>query len=160
MEVRYALREELERVNELRRAVSALHAAGRPDIFPAGDTGALEAHVYEQFDSGSAGIIVACSGGVIRGFAMVEYVVRPPSAYTRELRFYHVKELGVDAGYRRQGTARALTEFMKEDARRRGFHRLELDMWEFNRDALRFYEAAGFTTYRRHLELLLTEEEP
>ena len=26
-------------------------------------------------------------------------------------------------------------------------------MWEFNREALAFYEATGFTTYRRYLEM-------
>ena len=36
-----------------------------------------------------------------------------------------------------------------------GFDRIELNMWEFNRDALAFYEAAGFVTYRRYLELKL-----
>ena len=41
---------------------------------------------------------------------------------------------------------------------RRGFTRIELDLWEFNRDALKFYEAAGFSTYRRHMELWLEEE--
>ena len=29
---------------------------------------------------------------------------------------------------------------------------LELNMWEFNRDALAFYEATGFATYRRYRE--------
>ena len=26
-------------------------------------------------------------------------------------------------------------------------------MWEFNQDALAFYEAVGFRTYRRYMEL-------
>ena len=30
-------------------------------------------------------------------------------------------------------------------------------MWEFNRDALAFYEAVGFKTYRRYLELPVSE---
>ena len=34
MEVRFARREELEGINELRRAVHTLHAEGRPDVFP------------------------------------------------------------------------------------------------------------------------------
>ena len=31
-------------------------------------------------------------------------------------------------------------------AKEKGFHRIELNMWEFNQDALAFYEAAGFQT--------------
>lgn len=30
-----------------------------------------------------------------------------------------------------------------------------LNMWEFNREALEFYEALGFAAYRRYMELKL-----
>ena len=158
MEVRYARREELERINELRRTVHALHAAGRPDIFRGDISAGLSEYLYEAFGSGEMDVIAALSGGEVCGYAMVKYVEKPPSPYTLPLRYYRVEELGVDERFRRQGAARALTEFMKKDARERGFSRLELDMWEFNRDALKFYEAAGFSTYRRHMELWLEEE--
>lgn len=52
------------------------------------------------------------------------------------------------------GTA-ALTAYMKADAEAKGFDTIELDVWEFNRDALAFYEEAGFHTYRRYMELKL-----
>jgi ribosomal protein S18 acetylase RimI-like enzyme len=38
---------------------------------------------------------------------------------------------------------------------KKGFPRIELDMWSFNESALAFYEAEGFTTYRRYLEFPL-----
>lgn len=158
MEVRYARREELEGINKLRQAVNALHAAGRPDIFSNEKSGEMDTYLDEQLDRGKMSVIAALSGGEVWGYAVVEYVEKPASPYTLPLRYYHVVELGVDERHRRQGVARALTEFMKKDARERGFSRIELDMWEFNRDALRFYEAAGFSTYRRHMELWLEEE--
>lgn len=52
-----------------------------------------------------------------------------------------------------RGIGRALFMFMQEDAKARGFTRIELNMWEFNEGALAFYEALGFTTYRRYMEL-------
>ena len=30
---------------------------------------------------------------------------------------------------------------------------IELNMWEFNKDALAFYEAVGFSTFRRYMEM-------
>ena len=44
-----------------------------------------------------------------------------------------------------------LMDFVKKDAREKGFHRVELDVWDFN-DALGFYEAEGFKVYRRYCE--------
>ena len=62
-------------------------------------------------------------------------------------------ELGVDADCRRRGVARAIVDFCRQEARRKGYERIELNMWEFNEAALSFYEAVGFRTYRRYMEL-------
>ena len=92
---------------------------------------------------------------MICGFACVEYVRKPETAYGLARAYYHVAEFGVDLPYRRQGAATELVAYMKQDAAARGFSRIELDVWAFNEDALAFYEAAGFETYRRHMELQL-----
>ena len=57
------------------------------------------------------------------------------------------------------GIATLLIDFIKADALERGFKKLELNMWEFNESALAFYESVGFGTYRRDLEMFLTENE-
>ena len=45
--------------------------------------------------------------------------------------------------------------FIKADAKLHGFDRIDLNMWEFNENALAFYEAMGMKTYRRYMELKL-----
>ena len=153
VEVRPARREELARVNELRRMVNDLHVAGRPDIFRPGFNEALQRHIYDEFDAEDSDVLVALLDGEVAGFASVQYVRRPESPYCLARDFYRVEEFGVDAAHRRRGVATALVGYMREDARRRGFDRIELDAWAFNESALVFYEAAGFTTYRRYMEL-------
>lgn len=59
----------------------------------------------------------------------------------------------MDPAYRRQGVATELIAFVREEAQKRGFERVELNMWEFNEGALAFYEAVGFRTYRRYMEM-------
>lgn len=151
--VRPAKREELERVNALRRQVNDLHVAGRPGHFRPGFNEELQRHVYEQFEAEDSDVLVALEGGEVAGFATVQYVHRPEGPYTLPLDYYNVHEFGVDAAHRRRGVATALVEYMKKDARARGFGRIDLDMWSFNVGALAFYEAAGFTTYRRYMEM-------
>ena len=154
IEVRPAKREELDRVSALRRMVNDLHVAGRPAHFKPGFGELLRSHLFQQFDDPDRfGVLVALVDGEVAGFATVQYIHRPEGPYTLPLDFYHVEEFGVDAAHRRKGVATALAAYMKEDARARGFHRLDLDVWSFNDDALAFYEAAGFTTYRRYMEL-------
>jgi GNAT superfamily N-acetyltransferase len=43
--------------------------------------------------------------------------------------------------------------FIREFAKREGVERVELNMWEFNQDALAFYKSVGFVTYRRFMKL-------
>lgn len=153
IQIRYAVRAELARVNELRRAVSELHAQGRPDIFRPGFCEALREQVNLMFDSPDADVIVACLDGTICGFAMVRYVNRPESPYLCALRFYHIDEFGVDEAFRRRGVGTALLAFCRAEAARLDFPRLELDVWSFNTAAQAFYEAAGFRPSRTFLEL-------
>lgn len=145
-------------VNRLRAQVNALHVQGRPDIFKPGFGEALQNHLAAYFDSETNGVLVAEAGDQIVGFAMVDYIDRPESDYNLARRFYHVAEFGVDPAWRRRGVASALMASMKADARARGFHKIELDAWAFNKGALAFYEAMGFETYRRFMELPLNDE--
>lgn len=153
--IRCARREELEQVNELRRQVSQMHVDGRPDIFKPGFGGALREHVYERFDAEDSDVIVAVADEMVCGFAMAQYVHRPESAYNLERSYCHIEEFGVSPAFRRQGIARALIDFCRGEAAKRGLSRIELDVWAFNEDALKFYEAVGFRTYRRMMELEL-----
>ena len=150
--VRYAKREELESVNKIRRQVNEFHVKGRPDIFREDGWQFIESFVYKRFDEENSGIIVAVIGAEIVGFAVVQYIVKPESPFNKERRYFHIEEFGVEENHRRKGVATAIIDFVKEDARERGFKRIELDMWEFNEGALAFYESVGFKTFRRYME--------
>ncbi|MBO5144267.1 MAG: GNAT family N-acetyltransferase [Lachnospiraceae bacterium] len=151
--VRFAKIEDLERVNELRKIVNDVHVEGRPDIFKAGFHDELRDFIYDIWDTENKDIIVAERNGVICGFACVQYVSKPESPFMNARTFYDVDEFGVDTAFRRQGVATELIAFIREDAKKRGIDRIELNMWEFNQGALAFYESVGFQTYRRYMEL-------
>lgn len=153
LSVRYAKREELERVNELRRMVNELHAENRPDIFRPGFCEELQQHVYQVFEAQGSDVLVTCVDDTICGFAIVEYIDRPQSPYMCARRFYHIQEFGVDAAFRRCGVATALIDFCRSEAKRMQFERMELDVWAFNADAIKFYEAMGFQPYRNYMEV-------
>lgn len=150
--IRYARRDELDRVNIIRMQVNALHVNGRPDIFRPGFCDEMKNHIYEKFDSEDSDVIVALEDHEIVGFAIVEYIKRPESAYCLGRRIYRVEELGVDVNHQRKGIGRKLIAFIGEDAKHKGFDCVDLDMWQFNETALNFYEEIGFATYRRFME--------
>lgn len=157
--IRYAKREELEYVNKIRKQVNEVHVKGRPDIFREDGWQFIEPFIYTRFDEENSGVIIAATMDEIVGFAVVQYIVRPESPFNKDRKFFHIEEFGVDENHRRKGIATAMIDFAKDDAKKRGFERIELDMWEFNDCALAFYESAGLKTYRRYMECYVETKE-
>ena len=155
MELRFAREEELDRVNVLREQVNELHVAGRPDIFKPGFPQELRDLVREIWNDPEQEIVVAEQDGELCGFAVLHHIRRPETPFMVERDLLSIDEFCVDSAHRRQGVATEMIAFIRGYAAEKGFRRIELNMWEFNRDALAFYMAAGFTTYRRYMELYL-----
>lgn len=153
--VREAWAEELMQINGLRKMVNDIHVANRPDVFRPGFCDELKQHLYEKYRAPDSNIFVAVTDGAVCGFAIVEYVEKPLSPFNNARKTYHVHEFGVDEKARRKGVATALMNFIKADARSRGYDRIDLSVWEFNGGALSFYESAGFQTCRRYMEMEL-----
>ena len=153
--VRRAREDELERVNELRMQVNALHVAGKPEVFKPGFPEELRNHIYAIHQDPEQFIAVAVKDGTICGFAVLHHINRPENPFMKERDFLDIDEFCVDEAFRRQGIASEMIAFIRTFAKEKGFHRIELNMWEFNQDALAFYEAAGFQTFRRYMEMFI-----
>lgn len=150
--IRFAEEKDLERINELRKQVNDRHVKGRPDIFKPGFCQEMQDLARKILQGGEGNIIVAEQDGIVCGMVCVAYITKPESPYNLERKIYHVEEIAVDEGARKQGIGTEMMEFIKQDARERGFDRIELDVWEFNESAIRFYETNGFTMFRRFME--------
>ena len=139
MVIRFAKENELIRVNELRKQVNDLHVEGKSEVFKAGFNKELQDHVYTIWKDPEQKIIVA----------------EPETPFMQERDFMDIDEFCVDKKYRRQGIASEMIAFIKAYTKEQGINRMELNMWEFNEDALAFYETVGFKTYRRYMEMML-----
>ena len=151
--IRFAKENELARVNELRKQVNDLHVEGKPEIFRAGFNDELRDFIYKIWKDPEQKIVVAELNGVVCGFAILHHIHRPENPFMRERDLMDVDEYCVDKEYRRQGIATKMISFIRNYTKEKGIKRLELNMWEFNQDALAFYEAVGFKTYRRYMEM-------
>ena len=155
MTVRFAEKKDLEQVNELRREVNELHVKGKPEVFKPGFCPELRDYIFAIWDDPGKEIVVAEEAGEICGFAVLNHISRPENPFMYERDFLDIDEFGVSAKRRRQGIATAMIGFIRDWAKEKGFHRIELNMWEFNESALKFYDAAGFSTFRRYMEMFL-----
>ena len=153
--VRFAREEDLERVNELRRQVNDVHVAGKPEVFKPGFGDELRDYLFVIREDPEKQIVVAEREGKVCGFAVLNHINKPENPFMFERDFLDIDEFGVDEHSRRQGVAAEMIRFIRDWAKEQGFRRIELNMWSFNRGALAFYEAVGFETYRRYMEMWL-----
>lgn len=153
MQVRFAEPKDFDAVNALRRQVSELHAAGRPETFKAGFCDEMRDLLYTFADDSEKAILVADAEGSVAGYAILHAIHKPETPFMVERRYIDIDEFGVDEARRRQGVGRAMIDFIRSYAAQQGCSHVELNMWEFNQSALRFYESVGFTTFRRYMEL-------
>ena len=152
--VRFAREEDLEAVNKLRKVVNDLHVKGKPDVFKPGFCDELRDYLFTIWKDPDQEIVVAEAEGKVCGFAILHHINRPENPFMFERDFLDIDEFCVDENFRRQGVASAMIRFILDFIKEKGFKRLELNMWEFNRGALAFYEAAGFKTFRRYMEIM------
>ena len=155
MQIRFAIETDLESINLLRKQVNDLHVAGKPDVFRPGFPDQLRNFIHVIWNDPEQEIVVAEQDENICGFAVLHHINKPENPFMYERDFLDIDEFCVDEAFRRQGVASAMIDFIRDYAREKGFHRLELNMWEFNQGALAFYEAAGFSTYRRYMEMFV-----
>lgn len=155
MEIRFAREEELDQINKLRKQVNDLHVEGKPEIFKPGFSPEMRDHIYQVRSDPEQRIVVAEQNGTICGYAVLHHIVRPESPVKLAYEYLDIDEFGVDAACRRRGIATRMIAFIRDYAGSEGIDRIELNMWEFNRDALAFYESVGFATYRRYMEMKL-----
>ena len=155
MIIRFVKENELSQVNELRKQVNDLHVEGKPEVFKAGFDKELQDYIYTIWKDPKQKIVVAELEGIICGFAVLNYIHKSETSFMHERDFMDIDEFCVDKKYRRQGIASEMIAFIKDYVKELGIKRIELNMWEFNEDALAFYEAVGFKTYRRYMEMML-----
>jgi ribosomal protein S18 acetylase RimI-like enzyme len=87
----------------------------------------------------------------LNGYVCLEFIRGLGHTFTRARDWLYVHQLGVHPLHRRRGVGRALMSQVDTLAQEVGVSEVGLDTWSFNADAIRFFEALGFTAYNVRL---------
>jgi len=153
--VRRAVTDDFEQINTLREMVKLFHADNRPDFFTSGFSKGDRELLLQRMNAENVEILVATFEDKVVGFSDIEFVHRQKSEVLQKMRSCHIHELAVSPEFQRRGVATSLMETIKNEAQLHDCEKLELSVWEFNDSARECYEALGFETYLRRLELTL-----
>jgi GNAT superfamily N-acetyltransferase len=153
--IREALQEDYDAVNAIIREGQVEHADALPGIFADVDR-VVAMGWYRSFsDPENKIILIAEYERTQVGVAMLE--VRKSPAYEALVprSYVQLNELAVAAAYRRNGIGRKLMKACINWAKERHGSSLELNVWEFNQEAIEFYESIGLTTLNRTMHISL-----
>ncbi len=150
--IREAAEADFPAIHELMRQVHQLHLESRPDIYR--DVDPLTEEYYLTMLSDST-VLLALDGEKAAGFCVFQ--IRPsysnPLLVPRKMAF--MDDLCVHSDYRRQGIGKQLFEAACQMSKDEGAATLELMVWSFNENAVRFYEELGMTAKNLTMELKL-----
>lgn len=157
--IRNAASSDCEKIRPLQKEIADLHHAGRPDLFQ------TQARYFTQadFDARLADpnhfVYIAENEGEVVGYAFAWIIpYRNHSTYI-DFDCFYIDDICVLQKCRRQGIGKALFTRCKEQAKRSGCKMMDLGVWSFNKDAIKFYESCGMTERIRRMQYRLEESE-
>ena len=113
----------------------------------------LRAHDYvmHTLNEDNGEVLLAVDGERIVGLVHLAFFEKRGWPTSKDRPYAHVGDIVVTKAYWRTGVGRQLMAAAEDWARARGAIDIELGVWDFNEDAIAFYEALGFFTQKRTL---------
>ena len=149
--IRPAVPQDLAAVNSLLQQVLSVHHEGRPDLFHAIGKKYTDEELLAIFAHPETPVFVYEADGKVLGYAFCA-LEHKGSGSLRELTTLYIDDICTAPEAARRGVGAALFEEAKRIGRDNGCVRVDLNVWEFNKAAIKFYEKMGMKVSRMHME--------
>lgn len=136
-------------VYELLKLIAKLHKEGRPDVFANLQSKYTLDEVCNRLSKEDNGVFIAEYQNTVVGYIFCE-IINEGDGYT-----LYIDDLCVSPNARRMGVGKALMDYAASYGKSKQCRFLMLNVWEFNQNAVNFYENYGLKTRSRHLEMPL-----
>jgi ribosomal protein S18 acetylase RimI-like enzyme len=150
MLIREASTNDIAVLHEIFQELHKIHFENRPDIFSVDGNPYTEKFIKKMLRDKSKKIIVAEENTYVIGLCAFSL---NDNAYQTRKKQILIDDIYVVPDYRRKGVAKALFNYVKSLAEKEKYEKIDLTVWNFNKEAQSFYESLGFTEQRRIMEL-------
>ena len=135
--------------------VHELHCTNRPDIYLDGNP--LPKEYFENILKNENNInLVYEENNIIKGLLLAEKKENNKISIARERKIYFINDIVIDKKYRRQGIGKKLYNYLLELSKKEGLDAVELNVWAFNKSAIKFYSSLGMSVKNMKLEKILS----
>lgn len=149
MTIRDMKLEDYDAVDTLMQQLHKIHVNGRPDLYVEMEHPYSKEELTEKIYNKEVITLAAEEEDRIVGLCIV--VIKHRSGMVN-MKTAYVDDLVVDQSYQRRGIAKSLFQKAEERAKALGAERMDLTVWSFNENALKFYQSIGMVPQRYILE--------
>ncbi len=156
MQIRRAVKEDIEGLHRLLAQVEMIHHQGRPDLFKAGARKYSDAELEAILRDDSRPVFAAIGedGGVL-GYAFCVFQQKLNDNILTDVKTLYIDDLCVDEAARGQHIGKSLYEYVLNFARESGCYNVTLNVWACNESARKFYEKCGLKPQKYGMETIL-----
>lgn len=151
--VREANFDDYEWIKNLVKQVHMIHVMNRPDVYVDVYDPFTRSQFYEILNDDKSKVFVATINGNIVAYSIFEIMQTRNISILKQKRFIYIDDICVDSDYRKHGISRKLFNKIVDYAKINDINSIQLTVWEFNNDAIKFYEDLGMTTRNRKMEI-------
>lgn len=154
MIIRNAKINDINQMIPLMFQVAQMHYYKRKDIFKEKGVEEIKLELKDRLEN-NENILVAEENNSIVGVIIFKIKVVKEHVNLIDRKVMWIDELVVDKNLRGKGIGKRLFDEAKKYAKNNECDDIELNCWNFNENALKFYEKCGMTTQRKIMELKL-----
>lgn len=162
IKIRAASTDDIPGINRLLYQVANVHAAGRPDLFCAGEKKYSDEELYHIIAKESATRpIFVCTGegaegiDAVLGYAFCMLEDHAQSHVLTPIRTLYIDDICVEETCRGRHIGSALYEYVRAYAKKIGCYNLTLNVWACNPGAEAFYRRMGMQVQKTGMETIL-----
>lgn len=155
MKIEKAKKEQAEQIVKLLTYICEIHRKGRPDVFISGKPKYDKEAVCRLLDDENYHVVTATDNGIVAGYMIAEVEEKENHPHIRKVKTFYIDDICVDKAYAHTGVGTQLFEEAKRIAKSLDCERVDLNVWAFNTNAIKFYEKMGMKVSRMHMELEL-----
>lgn len=152
MHMREATKSDYEVVHQIQKQVHEIHTKERPDHYKMADT-TLDREYFNSLIDGENTKVFLMEEDQPIAYTIITIKNTKERPILVPKKVVYMDDFGVESKYRGKGLEKMFFEKILEFAKNMEADSLELGVWEFNENAIKFYESMNLKAKMRRMEI-------
>lgn len=157
LKIREAIGNDYTDISSLVVEVHNLHVKNRPDVYLGVDNLFPKERFEDLLNSDNIRLFVVedTDSKELVAYSIIEIMAPRNISILIQSKYAYIDDFCVKHNYQKKGIGKLLFNHIVDYSKTEGASNIQLTVWEFNKNAIMFYESLGMSTRNRRMELNL-----